>query len=216
MRYIEYQIYDVDDTETEIKTKVENAISIGVNVISVPYAYTKLCRTITKNTNVIVANPIDYPLGILDTSTRNSATLNAINNGAQKINIVIPNYYLANKKYDKIKNDISTNYKICLDHNVELSYYLEYRVFTHQSLIKACGLLLENNIKKIYVSTGYLMDNPEDNLIATVLLKDKSNIDAIFTGNIWTTKHTDNLKKNNINRISTNNLQSLKLINRYI
>jgi deoxyribose-phosphate aldolase len=212
MKYIEYQAYDLDDTEAELKTKIEKALAYKINAICVPYAYTKIARALAKNSQTLIANAIDYPLGLSDTESRNKMVLNSIENGAQKINIVLQNNYLVNKKYDKIKQDVQSNATICLDRSVELNYYLEYRIFTHQSLIKACGLLSEYNIKKVYVSTGYLLDSPEDNLIATMLLKQKSTIEVIFSGNLWNKKQIHNLNKNNVDTIRTNTILGLDLI----
>jgi deoxyribose-phosphate aldolase len=213
---IEYNLYNIDYNEIELKAKIEEAIKYSVSSISVPFAYTKLCKSLVKDTGIKIANPIDYPLGIMDTNSRGFAIKNAIDNGAQKINIVIQNNLLCSKKYDKIKQDIQNNNNICTEKNVDLNYYVEYRTFTHQSLIKACAILLENNIQKVYVSTGFMLDNPEDNLIATVLLKDKSKIQTIFTGNIWTVKHVENLRKNNISYVCTNSIESIKLIHKYL
>jgi deoxyribose-phosphate aldolase len=213
---IEYNLYNIDYNEIELKAKIEEAIKYSVSSISVPCAYTKLCKSLVKDTGIKIANPIDYPLGIMDTNSRGFAIKNAIDNGAQKINIVIQNNLLCSKKYDKIKQDIQNNNNICTEKNVDLNYYVEYRTFTHQSLIKACAILLENNIQKAYVSTGFMLDNPEDNLIATVLLKDKSKIQTIFTGNIWTVKHVENLRKNNISYVCTNSIESIKLIHKYL
>jgi len=212
MKYVEYQAYDLDDTEAEVKIKIEKALTYKVNSICVPYSYTKTAKSLAKNTSTVIANAVDYPLGLSDTASRNTMIMNSIDNGAQKINIVIQNNYLANKKYDKIKQDIQSNYEICASKSIDLSYYLEYRIFTHQSLIKACGLLSENNIKTVYVSTGYLLDNPEDNLIATMLLKEKTNIEVIFSGNLWTQKHIKNITKNHIDNIRTNTILGLDLI----
>lgn len=213
---IEYNLSNIDYNEIELKAKIEEATKYSISEISVPFAYTKLCKSLVKDTRIKVSNPVDYPLGIMDSQSRACSIKNAIDNGAQKINIVIQNNLLCSKKYDKIKQDIQNNYNICIDKNIELNYIVEYRTFTHQSLIKACSILLENNIQKVYVSTGFMLDNPEDNLIATVLLKDKSKIQTIFTGNIWTVKHVDNLKKNKISDIATNSIESIKLIHKHL
>jgi len=209
MKYIEYASYSTDTDENEIKLNIEKIKDLKhISYISIPYFYTKLCRNILKDTNIKVSNAIDYPLGISDTKSRSSAVLNAINNGAQKIELVFPNNLLANRKYDKIKTDIKLNKQICDDNNVELFFYLEYRTFTHQSLIKACNILKEHNINYVYPSTGYMLDNIDDNIIATILLNQKSNITTIFSGNIWNKDHFEKLKKNNIScvRISTLNI----------
>jgi deoxyribose-phosphate aldolase len=213
MLNIEYSLFDIDNNENEIKTKIAEAIKYNISSIIVPFAHTKLCRSMTKNTNILVGNAIDYPMGFLDTESRNCAINKAIDNGAQKINIVIQTCLLANRKYDKIKEDIQKNYETCQSKGIELSYYLDYRTFTHQSLIKACSLLIENNIQKVYVSTGHFLDDPDDNLIAVILLKDKTKIQTIFNGNVWTKKHIDNLRKNKIQYMSFNNLYGIRLIN---
>lgn len=212
MTYIEYALYDLDMPEAEIKTNIESAIRYGVDCVSVPFALTKFCKNLSKGTKTLVSNAIDYPLGISDTNTRNSAVSNAIQNGATKIDLVIQNNYLGYKKYEKLKQDILSNLEICQNNNVSLFFYLEYRIFTHQALIKACNLLLEtNSIKNVYVSTGYMLDSIDDNIIATVLLKQKTNINTIFTGNIWTKNHIKTLVKNNITSIRTNTVNAISL-----
>lgn len=210
MTYIEYALYDLDYTEEEIKYSIESAVSLGVQCISVPFALTKFCKTITKNTPTIVSNPIDYPMGLLDTKTRNCAVTNAIENGAEKIEIMIQNNYLNYKKYDKIRSDIVSNSLICKEKNIPLNYFLEYRVFTHHSLIKACNLLLEAPVSTVYVSSGYLLDNIDDNIIASVLLEQKTNIKTIFNGNIWHKKHVEILDKNKINFLRFNTINSIR------
>lgn len=210
MTYIEYALQDLDYTEDEVRTNVESAISLGVKCISVPYALTKLCKNIVKDNDILVSNPIDYPLGLSDTKTRNNAISNAIDNGANKIDIVIQNNYLNYKKYDKIRADIISNYEICQKNNIPIFYFLEYRVFTHQSLIKACNILLETPIPYAYVSSGYMLDNPEDNIVACVLLQQKTNIKTIFTSNIWQKKHVDILRKNEISSMRFSNINSIR------
>lgn len=209
MTHIEYALYDLDYTEEEVKQNLEKAISLGVQCISVPFALTKFCKTLTKGTQIIVSNSIDYPMGLMDTKTRNNAILNAIDNGAEKIEIMIQNNYLNYKKYDKIRNDIITNQNICQENNIPIQYFLEYRVFTHQSLIKACNILLESALNKVYVSSGHMLDNIEDNIIASVLLQEKTNIQTVFNCEIWTKKHVDILEKNNIKHLRFNKINSL-------
>lgn len=211
MKYIEYSLYDLDYNEEEIKQNVEKAIAFGIKNLSVPYAWTKFCRSIIKDAQISISNAIDYPLGILDTKTRNSAIINAIDNGANKIEIVIQNNYLNNKKYDKIRADIKSNYEICQDKNIPIQYFLEYRIFTHQSLIKACNILLETPIDTVYTSTGYMLDSVEDNIVASVLLEQKTQIKTIFTGNVWNKKQIEILKKNNIQRIRSKTIHSIDL-----
>lgn len=217
MIYKELAIYDLDSSELDIKQTIEKAIQLDINSISIPYAYTKMCKSILSDFgHITISNAIDYPFGLSDIKSRNCMIQNSIDNGAQKIDIVFQNNYLSNKKYEKSRQDIITNLEICKKNNVELTYYLEYRVFTHQSLIKACNILLESSINKVYVSTGYMLDDMHDNIIAVNLLQQKTNAKPIFTGNIWTKNHVNILKKNNIQQLRFNNLNSIKTYNQYV
>jgi deoxyribose-phosphate aldolase len=210
--YIEYNLLDIDNNEDEIREKILSAISYRIQTICVPYIHTKMCKFLVKNTDIIVSNAVDYPLGASDLMSRQEMISNHIGNGAEQINIVIQNPYLSSRKYDKIRADIKSNLEICEKKNVKLRYYLEYRVFTHQTLTKVSNIFLENNIKEIYVSTGHMLDDPNDNITASVLLKEKTGIETIFNGKIWTKKHVENLIKNKINNISVYNSESLKLL----
>jgi len=215
MSYIEYAFYNLDYDDQETKQAIENAIAYSVDCISVPFAYTKYCKTLIKDNKIKIANAIDYPLGLLDSKTRKEAIINAIDNGAEKICIVLQNNYLNLKKYDKIRQDVKLTYDICTEKNTPISYYLEYRIFTHQSLIKACNILMETPIDTVYVSTGYMLDNVEDNIIASVLLKEKTGIKTIFSANIWNNKHIELLIKNKIDHLRFSNIHSLTLYKSY-
>jgi len=212
MKYIEYNLNEIDYDENEIKLNIEKIKNSNIDCVSVPTFYTKAIKNLLKENKTIVSNVIDYPLGVMDTKSRNCAVLNAIEGGAQKIELVFPNILLANKKYDKIKNDIKTNKEICDDKNIPLFYILEYRIFTHQSLIKACDILKEFSITNVYPSTGNMIDNIDDNIIATVLLHQKSNINVIFTGNIWNKEHFAKIEKHNICHIRTNSLRTIQYL----
>jgi deoxyribose-phosphate aldolase len=210
--YIEYNLLNIDNNEDEIREKILSAINYKINSICVPYIHTKMCKFLVKNADIVVSNAIDYPMGVSDSMSRQEMIINHISNGAQQVNIVIQNPYLSSKKYDKIRADIKGNIEVCQKKNIKLRYYLEYRVFTHQTLTKICNILLENGINEIYVSTGYMIDDPNDNIIASVLLKEKTGITTVFNGKIWTENHVKNLLKNNITNISVHSLESLKLL----
>ena len=209
---IEYHILDIDCSENEIKEKITSALQKGIKSISIPQTYIKLCKNLTKDMDVVVSTPVDYPLGLADTESRCYMVQQAVSSGVKKINIVIQNHHLSNRKYDKIKYDVQKIYEICQNNNIEVSYYLDYRIFTHQSLIKACTILLENEVKSVYVSTSYFIDNPDDNIVATILLRDKTGINSIFTANVWNTRHVENLVKNKVTNVATNSIESIKLL----
>lgn len=213
MKYIEYAHYDIASNEAEIKNLINEAILYKPDSISVLPTFTKLVKTLLP-LEIKLATVIDYPLGIMDLKSRLLSVENAIRSGSDIIQIVGPSYLLCNRKYDKFREDITKIRDLCNEQNVELRYILEYRVFTLELLYKAAQILIGHDIKTIYPSTGYLLDNLADNILACGLISKKvDKIQIISNGNIWNDTHMDLLNKtSNIFGIKCHNIHSLKKV----
>lgn len=212
MMQIEFSCYDISSNETEIKELLSQASKFRVDVISVLPAYQKIARSIITE-SIIISCPIDYPIGILDLKSRAIATENAIKNGAKTIDIVGPSYYLCNRKYDKFREDIRVIKELCDQYSVELRYFLEYRVYSYDLLYKAAQILLENGVLTILPSTGYSLDEINDNILASALINKKiPDINIICNGNIWQEKHVVSAQKAGLYGLRVNSINGLELI----
>lgn len=211
MKYIEYAQYDIASNETEIKQSITDALGLYPNLISVLPTYVKLAKSILP-LNIKLSTVIDYPLGIMDQKSRLISVENAIRYGCDTIEIVSPSYFLCNRKYDKFREDITKIKELCDSENTELRYILEYRVFTLDLMYKAAQILIGHDIKTIYPSTGYLLDNLSDNILACGLISKKvDKIQLISNGNIWNESHMDLIQKtSNIFGIKCHTINSLK------
>lgn len=207
---IEISFHDLETKETDLKTDIIRAIKYQPDYISVFSQYVKLARKTTSN-NIPISTPIDYPLGISDLSTRHAEIIAAHKNGASKVDIVIPILYLINRKYDKFREDIKNNLELCQTLDINLSYMLEYRVFSHLALTKICNILKEFKLSTIYVSTGYMLDDISDNLIASMYLAQKADMKTIINGNIWNKNQINHIMKHKPYGIRLKNIYSLEL-----
>jgi deoxyribose-phosphate aldolase len=172
MKYIEYAHYDIASNETEAKNFITDAVNLKPNSVSVLPTYTKLAKSLLPLT-IKLGTVIDYPLGIMDQKSRLLSVENSIRSGCDIIEIVSPSYFLCNRKYDKFREDITKIKELCDTEKVELRYILEYRVFTLELMYKAAQILVGHDIKTIYPSTGYLLDNLSDNILACGLISKK-------------------------------------------
>ncbi|NDB61096.1 hypothetical protein EB001_22040, partial [bacterium] len=109
------------------------------------------------------------------------------------------------------RDDIKKNFDLCQSSKVELRYILEYRKFDHALLAKICEILILGGVDIIYPSTGYFIDNIEDNLIACSYLTEKTGIKTIVNGNVWTKKQMDNILKMNPHGFSTSIINNFAL-----
>jgi deoxyribose-phosphate aldolase len=211
--YIEYAHYDLDAKDSEITETINAAVNYDIQSISVFYPYIKLIKNQIDINKIQIASPIDFPLGIMDANSRMSMAANCFKNGASIIDVVCPSHYLCNRKYDKFRDDIKNMQAISMDYNGQIRYILEYRKFTYELLYKVAQILLDLNIKTIFPSTGYFLDDISDNILAAALINKRvPDINIVCNGNIWNETHVKLVKNSKIYGLRVNSINGLKLI----
>lgn len=210
---IEYSYYDISSNETEIKNSIISSLKFPIQSISVLPSYTKFIHSIIPS-DVHLSCPIDYPLGILDTKSRMFSIELAIKNGANIIDILCQSHILCNRKYEKLREDIRLIKEICSAHkDVKLRYILEYRVYSYELLYKVAQILLDLGIDTILPSTGYGLDDINDNILASALINKKvPNINIVCNGNVWNYTQIQTIQKANLYGIRVNSLNALQLL----
>jgi deoxyribose-phosphate aldolase len=212
---IEFSYYDLASNEQETKENIKTASYFPVSNISVLPFYIKAAKTTAhqQNTEIKISTVIDYPMGISDINSRLSLSKYAIKNGADCLEIVIPVQFLCNRKYDKFKEDIKGHLELGIQHNVNIKYVLEYRLFTYELLYKISQILLSEGINTIYPSTGYLLDDINDNILAAALINKKiPEMNIICNGNIWNSNQINNLDKFKLYGLKVNSINAIDLI----
>jgi deoxyribose-phosphate aldolase len=208
---IEFSAYDQATSNEELKSILNKIKHIKVDTICVFLNHIKLAKDNLPE-HIKISTPIDYPLGILDTKTRISAIESSIKQGAQIINVVAPTQYLCNRKYDKLRDDIKQISELCLSNNIILRYILEYRIFSYDLLYKVSQILSAGGVDTIYPSTGFFLDDINDNIVASALINKKSPINIICNGNIWNNDQIKKIYKSQLFGIKVNSINALKLL----
>lgn len=214
--YIDFFINKTDINDAESRDTLAKVLSLNsVNSITVPFYFLKNAKAAIDTTidpkKIDLSCLIDYPLGISDIKTRQFAVSQAIRGGATCIDICMPQNLAANRKYDKIREDIKNISDISLDKDIKYRYILEYRLFDHNCLKKICEIFENFNIQYVFPSSGYFIDNLADNLIASVFLYQNSkNINILCTGDAWTDKHFANINKSGLFGIRLSSYHGLK------
>lgn len=210
--FLEYALYDIATNETEFKESVTQVLKYKIDVLSVLPLYLKIAKTLAGDLAEISC-PIDYPMGLMDMRGRCVAAEQAIKNGAKIIDVVCPSILLSNRKYDKFREDIRTLNDLCLQENVQLRYFLEYRVYSYELLYKIAQILYDLGVASVLPSTGYLLDDVYDNILASGLINKKvPNINIVCNGNIWNNQQVDTIKKANLYGVRVSSLNALKLL----
>jgi deoxyribose-phosphate aldolase len=209
--YIEYACYNYALSDEELKHNFTLAIKLGIKNIATFHMHLPAIKALTEELSLNISCPIDYPYGMSDSKTRSTAINAAAKAGATCVDIMVPAKFISNRKYDKLRDDIKNNLTICQENNLVARYILEYRVFNHETLAKTCQILKTLGIEYIFPASGHMIDDINDNLIAAKYLMAKSDIKVITNGNIWTAKHSDNIKLADIYGIRLHHVPSLEL-----
>lgn len=150
---IDHTLLKAEATEDQVRTLCKEALehtfaSVCINPAFVPLAYSML-----KGSKVKVCTVIGFPLGSTTTETKVFETKQAIQNGADEIDMVINVGALKSKDYDYVYNDIKEVVKAC-DGRI-LKVIFETALLNDEEKIKACELSVKAGADFVKTSTGF-------------------------------------------------------------
>lgn len=209
--HIDFLINDVDLNDQKIKEIIPQILSYNiVSSITIPHYLIKSVKTIV-SPEIELSCLIDYPIGISDLRTRQFAVDQAFKSNVSCIDIAMPQNFAANRKYDKIREDLKNVTDLAKEKNSKVRYLLEYRFFDHNCLKKICDIFESFDVKYAFPSSGYFIDNLADNIIASIFLyKNSKDLNIICSGNIWNDHHFDTLLKSGLFGFRTSSLSVLQ------
>ena len=127
------------------EAKTYDFASVCVNPCWVALAHQEL-----KNTDVKVCTVIGFPLGANTTEVKVFETKDAIEKGAQEIDMVINIAMLKDKEYDYVENEIHQIVEAAKDKVI-----IETCLLTDEEKIKACELSQKAGADFVKTSTGF-------------------------------------------------------------
>lgn len=215
--FIDFAIIDTDINETVAKDTIKYITDNNLaNSITVPFFFGRSAKLYIDNKNINLSCFVDFPLGISDQESRIATVKSAIKSGFNSIDITMPQNLAANRKYNKIREDIQAIIDIKNTTNTTIRYILEYRKFDHHCLKKICEIFDTMGIQYVFPSSGYFLDNLADNILASIFLYQNSkDIKVISTGNIWQDKHFDTLIKSGLFGFRTTSIHTLESFLRF-
>jgi deoxyribose-phosphate aldolase len=188
-----------------MKQKNMDFFSVCVNP-----CYVKLCDELLHDTDVKVCSVIGFPLGANSSIVKVFETKNAIEDGADEIDMVINIGALKSKKYDMVLDDIKEVVNAIYG-EVILKVIIETCLLSDEEKIKACELVVEAGADYVKTSTGFSMSGAtvDDIKLMRDVVKSKCKIKA--SGGIRTRKDLDSMILAGADRIGAS--ASVNIIN---
>lgn len=131
------------------EAKTYDFASVCVNPCWVALAHQEL-----KNTDIKVCTVIGFPLGANTTEVKVFETKDAIEKGAQEIDMVINIAMLKDKEYDYVENEIHQIVEAAKDKAI-VKVIIETCLLTDEEKIKACELSQKAGADFVKTSTGF-------------------------------------------------------------
>ena len=152
-KYIDHTLLKPEATKTQIENLCKEAIKYDFASVCVNPTHVAYCAKLLKNSDVKVCTVIGFPLGSNTTETKVFETKNAIENGADEIDMVINIGALKDKNYNFVKEDIESVVKAANSKLVKV--ILETCLLTEEEVKEACKLSQEAKADYVKTSTGF-------------------------------------------------------------
>ncbi len=139
-------------TWEEIKEICDDAVAYGTASVCIPPSYVKRASQYLAG-KMPVCTVIGFPNGYQTTKVKVFETKDAIENGADEIDMVINIGDLKDQNYDKIKEEIQEIKAACGDKILKV--IIETCLLTREEKIKMCQIVTESGADFIKTSTGF-------------------------------------------------------------
>lgn len=139
-------------TWEEIQQICDDAVMYQTASVCIPPSYVKQAKEYLKG-RIAVCTVVGFPNGYHTTAVKEFETKDAIQNGADEIDMVINLGWVKDRKYDCIKEEIRTLKAVCKEK--VLKVIIETCLLTEEEKIALCQVVTEAGADFIKTSTGF-------------------------------------------------------------
>ena len=152
LKHVDHTLLLQGATWEEIRQICDDGVKYQTASVCIPPSYIKQASEYVQG-KVAICTVIGFPNGYMTTATKAFETKDALENGADEIDMVINIGWLKDKKYDAIENEIRTLKEVCGEK--VLKVIIETCLLTDEEKIKMCEIVTKAGAEFIKTSTGF-------------------------------------------------------------
>jgi deoxyribose-phosphate aldolase len=205
-KYIDHTLLKAYATKSDIKELCTDAITYDFKSVCVNPDYVSYAKELLDGSNVLVCTVIGFPLGANTTKVKVFEAVDAINNGADEVDMVINISKAKDHDYDYIYNEIKEIKDAVKSHTLKV--IIETCYLTKEEIKEISLLVKKANANFVKTSTGFGTGGAtvEDvKLIKEVV----GNFDIKASGGIKTKDDFNKMIEAGATRIGTSNGKNL-------
>ena len=152
-KYIDHTILKATASSADVQKLCEEAIEHEFYSVCVNGCYVADAKHLLQGTDVKIAAVVGFPLGAMTTAAKVFEAKEAVENGANEIDMVINVAKLKDGEFDYVENEIR-QIKEAIGDNI-LKVIIETCYLTDEEKVKACELSLVAKADFVKTSTGF-------------------------------------------------------------
>ena len=152
-KYIDHTNLKMEATSKDIAKLCREAMEYDFETVCIHPCYVALAKELLEGSNVGVCTVVGFPLGMNTPKTKVFEAIDAIEQGADEIDMVINVGALKDQDYDYVKKEIE-EVRDSIDGRV-LKVIIETSLLTEAEIIKMTEICNETFVNFIKTSTGF-------------------------------------------------------------
>lgn len=149
---VDHTLLGITATWADIKTICDDAMHYQTASVCIPPSYVKQAKEYMGD-KMAVCTVIGFPNGYNTTAVKAFETKDAIDNGADEIDMVINLGWVKDKRFDLIEQEIKTLKEVCKDKILKV--IIETCVLTEEEKVMMCKVVTNSGADYIKTSTGF-------------------------------------------------------------
>ena len=152
LKHVDHTLLTQTATWEEIRRICDDAMHYGTASVCIPPSYVKQVKEYVQN-KMAVCTVIGFPNGYMTTKAKDFETKDALENGADEIDMVINLGWVKDKKYDCIEKEIRILKNACGEKILKV--IIETCLLNEEEKIKMCEIVTRAGADYIKTSTGF-------------------------------------------------------------
>lgn len=206
LKRVDHTLLSVDATWEQIRAVIDDGIAFHTASVCIPPSYVKEAAEYAKG-RVPICTVIGFPNGYSTKETKCYEAANAVENGADEIDMVIPVGALKDKKYNLILDEIKDVKEACKDR--VLKVIIETCLLTEEEKIKMCEIVTEAGADYIKTSTGFSTGGATKEDVALLRKYVGKEVSVKAAGGISSLEDAEEMVRSGADRLGTSRIVKL-------
>ncbi len=152
---IDHAVLKPNATDNDLEKECKIAVKYNVASVCVKPSHIKLAKDFLKNSNVLISTVIGFPHGSTTTKCKVEESIEAIENGAAELDMVINVGQLLSGNYEYVIEDIRQVAETAHTRGAIVKVIIETALLDNDSKITACRLSEQAGADFVKTSTGF-------------------------------------------------------------